>query len=273
MELATNADQVVQPEAPAEMLNAEPQEPQESAEKKEGDEPKPEAKPEKTPEQREIDRLRRGYSRDKERIGRLNSHVQQLTETLNSLQSAQKGVNYGDNAGDSDTLSLSRDQIWKLARELAPSFQTEAAEDERIKGVFDGLHASLGKDETESMVHDFAEAIGGAYISKDQTRPALDAVFAADDVGKVLTYLSDPDNAAEAKRLGKLSAVQAGREIAKLEAKLAAEKPQVSKAPAPLEPVRGGKPSSPLPQDGDSIDVWFAKERERMKQKGIVTYG
>jgi hypothetical protein len=69
-------------------------------------------------------------------------------------------------------------------------------------------------------------------------------------VNRIQRRLTDPDNADEAERIARLDPVQAGRAIAKLEARIS-DKPKltqkVSKAPAPLEAVRGQGPSTKDP--------------------------
>lgn len=210
----------------------------------------PEAKPEKTPEQREIERLRRGIDR----------RTRQLAEerARNQLTARPIGDTNGPPADDSQPLSLTRAELAKYvkaeAEKLAPTLAEQRTEVQRRQGVIDSLAKTWGQEKFDEVASDLDEAFGGLQDRSGSPKPAIEAVFEADDPVRVIEWLADPENADEAERISKLSAVKAGREIAKLEVRLAAEseksKPRVSKAPAPLEPVRGG---AKLEKDPESM--------------------
>lgn len=234
--------------------------------------PEEKLKPEKTPEQREIDRLRRGIARK----------TQQLAEARAGLTRQPIAGNNGAQADDSEALSLTKAQLRELvtseAEKLAPAIQQQRAEVERRTSVVQSLTSTWGQEKFDEIASDLDDAFGGLSDSGGAPKPAIEAVFEADDPAKVIEWLADQDNAEEAERISKMTAAQAGKAIAKLEARLAAEtpkpKPKVSSIPAPLEPVRGqGRIDNSLPQDTDSTEVWLEKERNRMKAKGITRYG
>ena len=98
--------------------------------------------------------------------------------------------------------------------------------------------------------------------------PVVEAIFAADEPKAVIEYLIDPDNADHADRIARMSAVQAGREISRLEDKLAAAKtkakPQPSKAAVPLEAVKGGGVPKGMPDPSNTkAYIEWANARER----------
>jgi hypothetical protein len=235
----------------------------------EGETKAEEAKPEKTPEQRELDRTRR-------KLDRVYRQREEARAELRLLQ--QQGLTRQPIARtnepestDSDTLTLSRaelqQQIQDEARKLAPSIQAQQAEIEHRQKVIDGLAKSWGKDKFDSYAESLADAFDGLVDRDQRPKPAVDAIFEADKPSALIEYLADPDNADEAESLSRMSAVSAGRFVAKLEAKLAEKakaKPQPSKAAAPIEPVRGSGVASSLPSDSDSAEVWAKKERARM---------
>ena len=199
-----------------------------------------EAKPEKTPEQREIERLRRGIDR----------RTRQLAEerARNQLTHRPIGDTNGLTADDSQPLSLTRAELAQIvkaeAARLAPTVAEQRSEVQRRQGVIESLAKTWGQTKFDEVASDLDEAFGGLQDGSGTPKPAIEAVFEADDPVKVIEWLADPENADEAERISKLSAVRAGREIAKLELQIKASaeklKPQASKAPAPLEPVRGG---------------------------------
>lgn len=210
----------------------------ESVEQVEAEKPA-EAKPEKTPQEREIDRLRRGIDR----------RTRQLAEARAQLGLTNRPID-GNNqasANDSEPLSLTRAQIAQLvaaeAEKLAPTLATQRAEATRKQGVIDSLAKTWGQEKFDEVASDLDEAFGGLMDGSGRPKPAIEAVFEADDPTKVIEWLAHPDNEDEAERISKLTAVQAGKAIARLELRIAeeakAKTPKVSKAPAPLEPVRG----------------------------------
>ena len=215
---------------------------------------KEQAKPEKTPEQREIDRLRR-------RVDNLTRQKYELRAA--APQPAQPPTQVSDD----EPVTLSRAELQKLiaeqAQQLAPTVNQQQAEIERRQGVVSSLAKDWGQEEFDAKAEDLDHAFGGLTDRSGRPKPATDAIFYADDPRSVIEYLTDPDHADEAERLSKLSAVQAGREIARLEGKLSADKakakPQASNAPRPLEAVKGGGVASKDP--AQMTDKEFASWR------------
>ncbi len=195
-------------------------------------------KPEKTPEQREIDRLRRGIDRK----------TRQLAEARAASGLTREPIarNNQQSADDSEPLSLTRAQLQEMvnaeAAKLAPTLRQQAAEVERRTSVVQSLAKTWGQERFDEVSSDLDDAFGGLADSSGKPKPAIEAVFEADEPARVIEWLADPDNADEADRISKMSAAQAGKAIAKLEARLSADpnaKPKASKAPEPLEKVRG----------------------------------
>ena len=87
----------------------------------------------------------------------------------------------------------------------------------------------------------------------------------------VIEYLADPDNHDEADKIAHMSAAQAGKAIARLEDRLQAAKtkaaPKASKAPAPLDAVRGGGNTSGAPNPSDT-KAWI-RWRNEQERKGL----
>jgi hypothetical protein len=227
-------------------------------------EAKPEAKPEKTAEQREIERLRRGIDR---RTRQLSDARAQLNLRPNNETNQQ--------ADDSEPLSLTRSQLHEMvtaeAEKLAPTFRQQAAETERRQGVVQSLAKTWGQERFDEVSAELDDVFGGLTDRSGKPKPAMEAVFESDSPKEVIEWLTDPENADEAERISRLDSVQAGRAIAKLEARISDKaesgKPKPSKAPAPLEAVRGQGNVSGAPDPSDT-KRWIAwrNEQERKGQ-------
>lgn len=230
------------------------------AEEKE-DEPK---KPEKTPEQREIERLRRAVDR----------RTRQLAEErARNVAPQQHAQDTRASAGEDHTYQLTQAQIDELvtarAKQLAPTLREQAAEVERRSGVVQSLAKTWGPEKFDEMSSDLDDAFGGLMDRGGAPKPATEAIFEADNPAAVIEYLTDPDHIEEAERISRMSAAQAGKAIARLEDRLAAEaarkKPQVSKAPTPLEPVRGQGSISSAPDPSDT-KAWIRWQNEQERK-------
>jgi hypothetical protein len=248
--------------APEQEANAEGAKSAQDAQEAEG-----ESKPAKTPEQREIDRLRRGIDR---RTRQLAEARAQLGLTREPQQADNRTT-----SDDSEPISLTRAQIRELvtaeAAKLAPTLRDQATEVERRQGVVQSLQKTWGQERFDEVSSDLDEAFSGLTDRSGKPKPAIEAVFEADDPAKVIEFLADPDNADEAERISKLSAVQAGKAIERLEARLKTEKakaePKASKAPAPLESIRGEGSFSGAPNPADT-KAWI-RWRNEQERKGL----
>lgn len=229
-------------------------------------------KPEKTPEERERARMQRGIDRRTRQLAEARAEADLLRQQLTNGQNSTK---VSTTADDSEPLSLTRAQIQELvkaeAAKLAPTLQEEALEVQRRQSVVQSLAKTWGQEKFDEVSSDLDDAFGGIMDRSGMPKPAIEAVFEADDPAKVIEYLADPDNLDEAERISRMSAAQAGKAIAKLEAKLSTEKPkpktEVSKVPAPLEPVRsqGSAASAPDPSDTKRWIAW----RNEQERKGL----
>lgn len=245
------------------------QKPAEAAEKPE------EKPPELTPEQQRIKELEQREKRLQRSIDR---RTRQLYEARSRAGLTQPAIvdNNGDNADDSQPLSVTRAELAKYvkaeAEKLAPTLAEQRAEATRRQGVIDSLAKTWGQEKFDEVASDLDEAFGGLQDAGGRPKAAIEAVFEADDPVAVIEWLANPENSDEAERISRLSAVQAGKAIAKLELKIAAEaekaKPKVSKAPAPLEPVKGPARINGMP-DPKNTREWMAWRNEQ-ERKGLA---
>jgi hypothetical protein len=227
--------------------------------------PDAEAKPEKTAEQREIDRLRRGIDRRTRQLSDARAQLAHVPRQQENIQPAD----------DSEPLSLTRAQIQEMvtaeAKKLAPTLREEAAEGERRQGVVDSLAKTWGQERFDEVSSELDDIFGGLTDRSGRPKPAIEAVFESDSPAEVIEWLTDPDNVDEAERISRLTAAQAGRAIAKLEATIkeakASSKPKPSKAPAPLEAVRGQGSVTGAP-DPSNTKAWI-QWRNEQERKGL----
>jgi hypothetical protein len=229
-----------------------------------GKEPAVEAKKEKTPEQREIDKLRR----------RLDNKTRQVYELRAQIpQNHQQQSNQADD--DDEPVTLTRAElnrrIAEQAQQLAPTMREQQAEAERRHGVVTSLAKEWGQEKFDEISSELDEALGGLMDRSGKPTPATDAIFHADDPKGVIEYLTDPDNADEAANIARMNPLLAGRAIAKIEQKIAASKsqakPKPSNAPAPIEPARGGGVPNGMPDPSNTkAYIAWANAQERAQR-------
>lgn len=235
----------------------------------EGDAGEPAAKPPKTPEQREIDRLRKAVDR----------RTRQLYEARAAQGAPQVAVTREPGAGTTppsqttdEKLTLSRAELDKLindrAEQLAPSIRQQQTEIEHRRSVVEGLAKEWGKEKFDTFASDLDDVFGGLTSDNGQAKPATNAIFESEMPAALIEYLTDPDNADEAETLSHMSDRQAARKVAQLEAKILeakkSAKPQRSNAPAPLEQIKGGGKSSSMPDPSNTkAYIAWANKQER----------
>lgn len=227
-----------------------------------GKEPAAEAKKEKTPEQREIDRLRR-------RVDNLTRQKYELRAAIPAATPQQQQQNQAD---DDEPVTLTRAElnrrIAEQAQQLAPTMREQQAEEERRHGVVQSLAKEWGPEKFDEISSELDEVLGGLVDRSGKPTPATDAIFHADDPKGVIEYLTDPDHADEAASIARMNPLLAGRAIAKIEQKIEAAKsqakPKPSNAAAPIEPARGGGVPNGMPNPSDTkAYIKWANEQER----------
>lgn len=232
-------------------------------------------KPQKTPEQRALEKAQRVIDRRTRQREELRAEVMQLRQQVGLRQQSESDTT----ADDDKPITLTRKQIDALITEqasrLAP--QIKQVEDIEVKRRSTALamKTELGPEKFDAYTSDLDEAMGGMQDSQGNLKPAVEAIFESETPAALLEYLADPENADEAESLGRMSALKAGRAIAMIEQKIKAEaktakekaKPQPSNAPEPLERVKASGQPSHLPSDSDTPEEWARKERARMEAK------
>lgn len=222
---------------------------------------KPEGKKEKTPEQREIDRLRR----------RVDNLTRKKYELEAQRLEPQRQINQ---ESDDEPVTLSRAELDRMiaerAERLVPVVKDQQAEYERREGIMNTLSKQWGQEKFNAIAAELDDVLGGLGDAGGRPKPATEAILEADDPKSVIEYLTDPDNADEAERIARSSAVRAGREIARIEAKLKDEKAKAKAKPSnaarPLEAVKGGGVPTGMPDPANTKQyIKWANEQERRR--------
>ena len=226
-------------------------------ENQEGQQTEKEDKPERHPLEKELAKERRRISRLVEQREISRAEASQLRKQLARLNQpnlqSQRAADDGGTEEDQDTIRIPRAELPKLAERL----KSEAAQRDELQKAVTGMRKALG-DDFQRVTDELAEVLPSADLQF--------AVAASEAPAELARYLTDPDNADEAERITRMSPLQAGRAIARIEAKLSAqpEKPQPSKAPKPVEPVRGsGSAPGAAPTSMEQYMAWANKQYTR----------
>ena len=236
--------------------NAAPADDQQEAQQPEAKEDKPE----RHPLEKELAKERRRISRLVEQREMSRAEVQQLREQLAKFERPNL-----QNAGTDDKNSAQEDaDVLKIPRSELPKvlerIRSEADSERENRQAVARMAKALG-DDFQAITNELAEILPSADLQF--------AVAASDAPAELARYLIDPDNAEEAERIARLSPLQAGRALARIEAKLTAskseDKPQPSKAATPLQPVRGsgGNRTDAAPTDIKAYMEWANKRYGR----------
>ncbi len=250
-------------------------EPKPEGEGAEGVDAEGKPKVERTPEERERMRMQRAIDRKTKQAAEAKAERDHARAEIERLTRGSTAPNNRVTAADSEPLSLTRAQLRELvtaeASRLAPTLAEQSTEVQRRTGVLQSLAKTWGQERFDEVASDLDDAFGGLVDRSGTPKPAIEAVFEADEPAKVIEYLADPDNLEEAEAIARMTAAQAGKAVAKLEAKLkttpAKGNPRASNAPVPLEPVRGAGSVSSAPNPSDT-KAWI-RWRNEQERKGL----
>jgi hypothetical protein len=157
-------------------------------------------------------------------------------------------------------------RIANMKREEAEAKQAE----ERQKVI---NQWSSKVEAAKANLPDFDDIVASSdVVVNDDIR---DAILESDVGPQILYHLAENDEIA--KKIAGLSPKQALREIGKLEARFEvkpeAEKPAPivrSKAPAPIQPIRGGKNTPDVPLDSNGVFFGTAAQWKELRKAGKI---
>lgn len=134
------------------------------------------------------------------------------------------------------------------------------------------------REEVAYDKYDDFEAV--AYNPRLPITESMAEAIQSSEIGPDVAYYLG-SNPKEAARISQLSPIQQGREIGKIEAKLATTPPvkKTSTAPAPITPVTAKSAGSPVTDTTDprsisnmSVEAWIAAENERERKRLEAKY-
>jgi len=233
-ELAAGAGDQLETAAPADETTAEP-----------------EKKPERHPLEKELAKERRRISRLVEQREQARAETARWQSEAERMRPLQNTGNSDTTAPDGDELRISRAELPKVFERM----QGEAEQQRERASAASNMRKALG-DDFIAVTDELAEIIPGDLQF---------AVAASEAPAELARYLIDPDNQDEAERIARMSPVQAGRALARIEAKLTAkpERPKASNAASPIEPVRGGAAGAADPSK--MTDAQWLEQRRAQK--------
>lgn len=206
------------------------------------------AKDEKSPEQKELERLRRQLTKRDRTQGKLHQELQQARERLSQLETAETRETPKESV---DPVVLAR-EIALVEKVTEKSNQIAKEGSKRFPDFMDAVAA-------------VAEELGPLFDQRGRPAPAMEAILDSDKPVDLLHFLGkNPDLASE---LEGLTPAQMGRRIARLETQMAEQaKPKTSAAPKPLEPVKGGASDNELRSDL-SDEEWMRRREAQLKRR------
>ncbi len=162
---------------------------------------------------------------------------------------------------------------WKAEKKVEERFLKQREEETRNRTEAESRKASgefrAKAEKFAAQVEDFHEVMSESEAP--MTRAMADAIVSADEAGPGIAYYL-AKNPQEAERIAGLAEASQAREIWKLEQKLGSEQPtkKPSKAPAPIEPVKGAKTvaddDEPDPKDTKKWVEW--RNRSIARKRG-----
>lgn len=189
-----------------------------------------EAAPEKTPEQKELERLRRQLSKAQRVNGRLSQETQQAREQLQRFAPNDEA----QPASDVNPVEIARELV-KIERVT-----------EKANGIAKAGETTYGKAEFREAVQAVNEEAGPMFDQQGRPTALGDAILDSDDPKALIWHLNqNPDLASD---LADLTPAQLGRRIGRIEAQMSSKptpKP-VSRAPAPARPIGATRSSGNL---------------------------
>lgn len=185
----------------------------------------------------------------------------QIQETLTKSQPPQEAPQREAFVDDEQFMNA---RIEHEAEQRAQRKLDERQKREQQERVAEGFREKAEK--ASERYPDFQSVVGDPRLP---INAAMAEYIADSELGADVAYFlgKNPDRAGD---IAEMSPVRAARELARIEAELAAKpKATPSNAPEPIKPVgtRGKASASSLPSDDDDIDTWMQKERVRMRAR------
>ena len=206
------------------------------------------AKPEKSFEQKELERLRRQLAKRDRTQFQMHQEREALARELEQYRSQSQGQQ------EERQPQVRPEDIDRLATQRAQEIATAREMQSRVSSVLEQGKSISGFDQLCNTVNEEV-----SFYEGGKPTPFLEAVLDSDKPHELLAYLGqNPDLAAD---LSGLSPARLGRRIEAIEREMKAAK--VSKAPAPIKPVTPkGAPIAKAESEMTDAE-WYAARRKR----------
>lgn len=213
---------------------------------------------------------------ERERVAQLEARLKEIEEKSKPKEET-KEVKSTDGKPNPADFTDAFDYAEKLAewsakqalakREQEEKEKTAKQEQEKVVKTWQERIEKAKQD-----IEDFDDVVAASEVKvSDQVR---DALIESEYGPQVLYYLAN--NEEIANKIANMTVMGALREIGKIEAKIEAKqgkkeevKTSVSKAPAPITPIRGGKAGVQAVDGDGNVQVSFA-EYKRLRQEGKI---
>ena len=198
-------------------------------------------KAEKTPEQKELERLRRQLTKAQRINGKLSAEAERAREVLSRFEQTHQP----ESTPEVDPV--------QLAREIATIERVA----EKSNAIADKGTAAFGKEAFGQAVAAIVEEAGPLFDQKGKPTSIGEAILDADEPEKLIKFLGD--NPELASELQGLSPLQLGRRIERFEQQMKAKPKPVSRAPDPARPINAQRGPQNL-ADAD-MDTYVAMRK------------
>lgn len=239
-----------------------------------------ETKPERTFSQAELDAaIEKRLAKERRKRHELETRVKVTEElALKGRPAEQPPAKPADGepkreAFDTYESYLEARAEWKAEKKVEERFLKQREEETRNRTEAESRKASgefrAKAEKFAAQVEDFHEVMSESEAP--MTKAMADAIVSADEAGPGIAYFL-AKNPQEAERIAGLSEASQAREIWKLEQKVGSEQPvkKPSKAPAPIDPVKGAKSvaedDEPNPSDTKAWVAW--RNRQIARKRG-----
>lgn len=224
------------------------------------------AEPAKTPDQLEIERLKRELSHKERALtkrdrtqGKLHQEREQLSQELERLRQQP--------AQQPDPATKERTDLRQVVEREAMTLAEQIADQKAFAAKCNSV-AESGKKEFKDFpdaLHALIEEAGPLVRDDGKTPTSLgEQILEADDPAKLIHYLGkNPEIAAE---LDGLTPGRIARKLAVIEQQMTA-KPKTSSAPKPLEPTKGSASASNDLSDEVPLDEWLRRRNKQVQAK------
>jgi hypothetical protein len=240
--------------------------PGEAGEQQEGEQRTEGEQQQLTPEQKRILKLERSVNRSTAQKYQAIAERDQAFQRLQELE-ARFGSQGGEQGQNDEPKAVDPRELDRLADERARHILRDRELIQKRDATLAAGRKIPGFDEAVATVGEEVPLLD----RQARATPFLEAVLELDKPAQTLHWLGN--NPEEAAAFARLTPLQIGIRLARLESRIEREAKNTSAAPTPLRPVSSRTAPGNTPSDSDNIKDWMAKENARLAAKRKARYG